>query len=314
MADLSVLIPIFNQDVTQLVHELHQQCQQLQLLFEIRCYDDGSRQEIKETNRQLNELPGVRYLELKHNIGRAAIRNLMAQEARYSHLLFLDNDCLIADSDFIQNYVKYSDSAYDAISGGTIYKDQKPPVNHLLRWKYGRAKEQRSAAERSRNPFRSFTLNNLFIKKDVYLRYRLDESLLQYGHEDTKFGVVLERAGVRLLHIENPVIHIGLETAEIFLQKTKQAIANLFQLYAYEGLCADTNLVKTYLRLKRMGLVKTYLRFFLRVKRKVMHNLHSAHPSLFWFDMYKLYLFALYDTTAIGPTKNSEPIIKKTAK
>ncbi|MEM9260646.1 MAG: hypothetical protein AAGA62_13425, partial [Bacteroidota bacterium] len=48
-----------------------------------------------------------------------------------------------------------------------------------------------------------------------------------YGHEDTLWGQQLAKAGVGILHIDNPVTHLGLETSGVFLEKQHRAIHNL---------------------------------------------------------------------------------------
>src|SRR5688572_12330280 len=97
VSELSILIPIYNQDVLQLVSELLTQCRQITTRFEIILYDDASKDKYRKRHRYLNEEPEVRYVELRENIGRAAIRNRLAQDANFNYLLFLDNDSGLPD-------------------------------------------------------------------------------------------------------------------------------------------------------------------------------------------------------------------------
>src|SRR5688500_17883152 len=115
--EIWVLIPVYNYDVSELVKALHQQCQQCLTDFEILLFDDGSDETYKAVNRQLVNLPNVIYYELPQNIGRAAIRNLLAQKAECSTLIFLDNDSALPDADFINRYLKAADLE-SVISGG----------------------------------------------------------------------------------------------------------------------------------------------------------------------------------------------------
>ncbi|HEX8350923.1 MAG TPA: glycosyltransferase, partial [Hymenobacter sp.] len=75
---LSILIPIYNRDVTELVQTLQQQATEWEGPVEIICLDDGSQEEFRALNQPLASLAGVHYEELSHNIGRAAIRNRLA--------------------------------------------------------------------------------------------------------------------------------------------------------------------------------------------------------------------------------------------
>lgn len=244
---------------------------------------------MKEQNRPLASLPGVRYEELPCNIGRAAIRNELARRAQYPWLLLLDNDSLLPDDHFLARYAAARALA-PVVAGGTVY-EALPPLSPtlLLRWLYGRQREARSAAVRQRAPHGQLTLNNLLIQADVFSDLGLDESLTRYGHEDTKFGWMLRRARIPVHHLDNPVLHDGLEPAAVFLRKTHDAVRNLVQLYLHEGLGADTKLLRAALQLQRWGLGETVCITFKLRQRQVLRNLLSGRPSLRQLDALKLY-------------------------
>ncbi|MBX0290168.1 glycosyltransferase [Hymenobacter sp. HSC-4F20] len=289
MAGLSVLIPVFNHDVRPLVHALLAQASDWPGLVEIHCLDDGSQEVYRRKNRELALQPGVRYRELEQNVGRAAIRNQLAAEAGHEWLLLLDNDSLLPDAHFLARYAAACSQA-PVLSGGTAYEAVPPHEEALrLRWLYGRRREARPAAVRQRAPHRQLTLNNLLIRADVFCRLGLDESLTRYGHEDTKFGWLLRRAGATVVHLDNPVLHNGLDPAPIFLQKTHDAVRNLVQLYRSEGLGADTKLLQAALRLQRWGLSKAVRVAFGLRREQVRRNLLSNRPSLRQLDALKLY-------------------------
>lgn len=107
---LSILIPTYNNVCLELVRDLQAQASILSstndLEYEILVADDGSTDKNTiEKNREINELNNCRYIERKENIGRAAIRNFLAKEAKYLWLLFLDSDLKLDNSDFIRNYM-----------------------------------------------------------------------------------------------------------------------------------------------------------------------------------------------------------------
>jgi hypothetical protein len=286
---LSVLIPVFNRDVTPLVRALLEQAPAWGGLVEIRCLDDGSTEAIRAQNRPLANMAAVQYDELPHNIGRAAIRNKLATQAQYEWLLLLDNDSLLPDSQFLARYAAALTQA-PVVVGGTAYESTPPSSpGLLLRWLYGRHREARPAAVRQHAPHGQLTLNNLLIKADVFRQLGLDESLTRYGHEDTKFGWLLRRAGLPVLHLDNPVLHDGLEPAAIFLQKNHDAVRNLVQLYRAEGLGTDTKLLSAALRLQRWGLGEAVCAAFRLRQQQVHRNLLSARPSLRQLDALKLY-------------------------
>lgn len=289
MCGLSILIPVFNRDVTPLVYALQAQAADWGGPVEILCLDDGSQEAKRQLNRELAALPGVCYEELPHNIGRAAIRNRLASAARYEWLLLLDNDSLLPDNRFLARYAAARAQA-PVLVGGTTYEHTAPGTTELyLRWLYGRRREARPAALRQRAPHGQLTLNNMLVKADVFRRFGLDEQLTRYGHEDTKFGWLLRQAGIQVQHLDNPVLHDGLEPATMFLRKSHEAVRNLALLYRAEGLGSDTKLMKAALQLRRWGLGEAVRVAFRLRQRQVRRNLLSVQPSLRQLDALKLY-------------------------
>ncbi|MHA6247642.1 glycosyltransferase family 2 protein [Pontibacter sp. CAU 1760] len=290
VSSLSILIPVYNRDVTALVKQLQAQCQQLPLQYEIRLYDDASQPNIQKLNQALADHPDVVYHELPSNIGRAAIRNALAQDARYDFLLLLDNDCLPVSNDFLANYLKAA-GTHDVVLGGITYISATPKRAFRLHWKYGRQRGARSAAERQQTPYKDIYLCNALIQKELFLRFPLRASLTGYGHEDTVFAQELQACQVPVKHIENPVLHIGLEQSEVLLEKTQEAVQNLVQLYAAGEELRQLKLIQTFQVMQSAKVNRIYTAFFSRLEPLVLQNLSSAYPSLLCFDLYRLYLF-----------------------
>ena len=106
MAELSILIPTFNDDCVSLVTGLQRQAASLHIDYEILVADDGSTNvTVKTSNRVISQLPHCRYMERPENVGRAAIRNFLASQARYSWLLFIDGDMVLSHPDYLQQYL-----------------------------------------------------------------------------------------------------------------------------------------------------------------------------------------------------------------
>jgi glycosyltransferase involved in cell wall biosynthesis len=289
--ELSILIPVYNFYTFPLVDELVCQLQKYNVRFEIIVIDDFSSSEFKEKNKKMNDLPFVCYKELDQNIGRSKIRNLMVKTAQYENLLFLDCDNQIINSNYISKYIDFLKYKFDVIIGGTSYFDQRPKESkYILHWKAGKFREEKTAQKRNIAPYQSFLLYNMLIKKKVFLSISLEEKITTYGHEDTKFGIDLKKNGFTVLHIDNPVRHIGLNSSESFLTKTSEAIRNLQKLQDLYGIGNQIKLYKYYLLLKKYNLEIAYLhavKIFLDV---MILNLKSNNPSLFIFDLYKLYI------------------------
>ena len=286
---LSILIPIFNYDVRQLVKTLYEQGNQYNLAFEILCYDDASLENFIIINRELSILPKVKFRELPENLGRAKIRNLMARDAAFENLLFLDCDSGIDNSLFLKTYSDFF--ANPVVVGGRIYSEL-PPKNRdfILHWLAGKKKEERNAEDRTKDPYANFMFNNIQIQKGTFAKIQLDENILGYGHEDSKFSYLLKENKISILHINNPVIHVGLDDNKAFINKTKDAVPNL-NILIKQGYGTDTKLYKYYLILRKLGILKFFNRIVSYFNTIIQQNLHSSNPSLFFLDLYKLNLF-----------------------
>ena len=287
--ELSICIPVYNQDVTSLVHELHRQASRSSCAFEILLMEDGSTSFLEE-NSTLGSLESVRYVRLQQNVGRSAIRNRLADEARYEYLIFMDCDVFPQDDSFLERYIRME--GHDVVMGGYRYGEQPTSDKHILRWKYGKEREERSAAERSVRPNDSFSTFNFMIKKALLERLRFDESLKGYGHEDTLFGLSLKREEISVTHIDNALSHLNYDTSDVFLQKSLNAVANLWLICQRRGYAEDLaesiRILRCFRRIDRFGLPTLFAKIYPLVRSSCEKKLLGKHPSLFIFDLYRL--------------------------
>ena len=288
---LSVCIPVFNYDVTPLVNKLIIQTKQNTLTVEILIMDDGSTEYYKNINRPIQSNQEVNYIELKKNLGSAAIRNRLAHESKYEQLLFLDSDSDIADS-FIFTYLPFIYSDYSIVYGGRIHPLKLPNRDKTLRWKVGKVKEDHNASFRSKIPNKSFMSNNFLTQKALFNIVSFDETIQRSGHEDTMFGIELEKKGIKIVHIDNPVVHVGLEDNEEFIRKTEQRLETLKYLTAKYH---DNELMFQRIKiLKYNNLVRRYrltglCKYLFKLLKKWMERcLLAKNPNMFIYDIYKL--------------------------
>lgn len=293
---LSVLIPVYNFDVTGYVKHIHQLCVNENIPFEILVVDDGSENEFKLKNRVLRRLPGVFYAELPQNMGWSKIRNRMAQMAQYDYLLFTDCDSKINDDLFIHRYVEQlSPSA--VLFGGRNY-DAHPPQNpeYYLHWYYGIKREAIPARKRQKKPWQYFMSNNFVIPKKIYQSIGFDEKIISgYGNEDTLFRIQLKNKHIPIVHLDNPLCHVGLEPFDVFISKTESAVKNLYSLYNASMLDNSLKLINVFKFLKKLSATYFMGQFFINNRQKLIRKLKDINPSLFWLDMYKIgYISALH--------------------
>ncbi|GLR15735.1 glycosyltransferase family 2 protein [Portibacter lacus] len=287
---ISVLVPIFNFEVLKLIQELNSQCQSANIPYEIVCYDDCSNEFYRKANRSLDAEFGVSYVELSENMGRAKIRNWLAKNARYDNLIFLDCDSEIKNPNFISNYIEHINTA-SIIYGGRNYDPNKPEdEKKILHWTYGRKRESLKLKSRIKIPYRSFQTNNFMVDRALILSHPFDESIKDYGYEDSLFATTLKNEGIPIKHIENPLIHKGVEENEDFLNKSKLAAENLAILYRDDSL-TDTKMVAFHEKLKKIGFNSLLHNLIRRKKGWILKNLYSSKPNLILFDLYRYDVF-----------------------
>ncbi|NUO00094.1 MAG: glycosyltransferase family 2 protein [Saprospiraceae bacterium] len=291
---LSILIPVYESDVNELVETLHRQCLTTGVNFEIVCFDDGSGDSIRQINRAVSALDRVRYEELPQNIGRSAIRNALANAARYDYLLFMDNDSRVVREDFIRRYLDHL-APDQLLCGGRCYSPTPPQEPDLyLHWLYGTNREQIPAAIRRQHPWHGFMTNNFVVPKALFQSIRFEESILEYGHEDTLFGRELGLRRIPVIHIDNPLEHIGLESNNTFLKKAAVAVRNLHRLSCeYPDL--DTRLLRVFKAVKRLRLAGFLLYVLHDFQGILLASLRSRRPLLYALDAYKLGLLLWED-------------------
>lgn len=298
MQQLSILIPVYNFNCVTLVKELHSQCIQAAIPFEILVLDDTSTQ-FKSENRALNELEHCQYIESTVHFGRAKIRNVLGEKAQYNNLLFIDADALVDRKDFIQNYLDHLTMA-DVLIGGVKYSDI-PPKENTLRWHYGTCREFKTAKNRNKSSYKSLSSFNILIKKSIFNQHSFDEKSIDtetgyYGHEDTLLGLRLREHEISVMHIDNELIHNGLETDAEFLQKSLVAVekyVNNIQFQTRE-VVEQIKIFKVFENVKRYRLIGLLSFIFNRYEDHMKRKLFGLNPSLRLFDFYRLSYLANY--------------------
>ncbi|WP_323761010.1 glycosyltransferase family 2 protein [Maricaulis sp.] len=237
---LSILVPFYRDDATPLIKALAplmRPCADVELVL----YDDGEPD--AELNRQIcaiidaSDVP-VRLLTSARNRGRAAGRNLLAEQAHGSWVLYLDADMTPPDAHFLSRYreVMAADTC-DAVFGG--YETDWPTDPDLsLHAVLSRASDQHDAATRNETGPTAFCSSNLLVRAAVMQACPYDDQFTGWGWEDVDWAV--SAAGdFNLLHIDNPARHGGLQTADVLLEKFRAGAANYKRLLARHPELAD---------------------------------------------------------------------------
>ena len=283
---LSILIPTYNYDCTPLASELQQQITTLGIIAEVIVMDDAS-PDMATRNAlcAINNLPQCRLVQLPQNVGIARIRNLLAREAQYPYMLFLDSDVYPTSPHFVRNYIEARDSA-DVVCGGLLFRDTPPSPQCTLRYKYGSRIESQPVEKRMQQPYGEFRTLNFLISRRAFEKTQFNEEFVRYGHEDTLFGKELQQNGFTITHIDNPIYHDVPDTNEQFLAKTRRSIHNLQE--HRHILNSHVTLLQMYDKLQRLHLTSLVAVTWGIIEPLLQRNLTGSKPSLFLFNIYKV--------------------------
>jgi hypothetical protein len=285
---LSILIPTYNYNAFPLVFAIYEQIVKTEIPFEIICLDDASTVAFSE-NQQINTLANSRYEFLANNIGRSKIRNLLAKKAQYDWMLFLDADVLPQGDNFISTYIPYLNDEVKIVNGGLLYQNEKPEKSKLLRWVYGKNREALPYLKREKKPYLSFLTLNFLIHKAVFEKVTFNETIPNLRHEDTLFSYNLMQKNIKIVHINNPIYHLGLDTFENLIRKENESLFVLKYLIDTKLVASDyLRISKLFFKMKQLRLVKPFALFYKIVRLPFLKNLSGNFPSLFIFDLYRL--------------------------
>ena len=128
--------------------------------------------------------------------------------------------------------------------------------------------------------------NNFLIHRELFNSIKFDESIIGYGYEDTLFAQKLRNHYVKIEHIDNPLIHIGLEPAQDFLDKTKNGMNNLARMILAEKIDTDIKIYRYFLLAKNYKLKTLVLGLYRLFEKRIVRNLTSKKPALVLFDFF----------------------------
>ncbi|MEC7406055.1 MAG: glycosyltransferase [Bacteroidota bacterium] len=221
---LSILIPQYNQEVIALLERLEASIPN-HIPYEVVVANDNDQASYPLTQEWLNTR-GFRFIQNAKNLGRAKNRNQLAIASQYDLLLFMDEDMMPKNSACIERYHDTLQNN-DVVVGGHIYEEQKPNSSYLLHWRYGSTIEAKAS---SKNEHKSFSSAVFGIKKSCFNSIKFNESIVDYGHEDSLFGASLEQHSYQIEFIDEPCYHLGLHTNSDFVERSRTAIQTLYQI------------------------------------------------------------------------------------
>ena len=143
-----------------------------------------------------------------------------------------------------------------------------------------------TAVDRSSEPYIIITANVLIDKK---IFVSINEDLTNFYGEDLLLSWNLKKLNLQVIHIDNPVFHLGLENSVDFMNKAKTAITNLVRLEKEGRIGHDfISLQRAYRKLKRYGGLGLFRSITKMMGNRMRSNALSDSPSMFYFNLWRL--------------------------
>lgn len=180
---ISIIIPTFNR-CQSLIQTIYSLLKNENVEYEIIVVDDGSTDNTKIEIQKLNSNK-IKYFWI-NNSERGAARNYGAKKAKGSYLNFFDSD----DIAYI-NHIK--------TAAKIIANNKKINIFHLsyevINLKKNRKIKYVNSGDTNSNILNGncISCNSLFIKKDIFLKFKFDENRLLSGSEDWDLWLRLSR-------------------------------------------------------------------------------------------------------------------------
>lgn len=286
---ISILISTFNWPCYQLASQLEEQIQKANYKIDIIVGEDASTSSVVlNENKKIQRLPHCQYILFTKNNGRAKIRNKLAKYAQGDYLLFIDSDALVISPFFLNQYI-HCIPRHNVVYGGI----KTLPIcnekgNRTLRLSYEKAAEKiRNLSFRRKHPYSYISAFNILIKKELFMQNQFNEKCSTYGYEDALLGIELKIKKEKIYHIDNPLLHTGIDTNEKYLKKIEQSLETLYKIG--EPMQSFSDICRLYRFLHKIGIDQLLSKLFVRVFKKIfIKNLLSTTPSLLILKLYKL--------------------------
>jgi len=266
---LSVLVPFYKDDASTLLQDLDKQVgrQPIEVLF----YDDGTNDATLTENMQSNvkaAQASVTLITNDNNLGRSAARNALYEAARGEWVLFLDADMRPANTAFLETYLSLiNQSGADILFGGFEVETHQEDMDRDLHRALSEVSDCLSLDERQAAGPQYVASSNLCVRREVLDKEPFDPGFSGWGWEDSEWAARVSKR-FKLLHVDNPAIHFGLETTETLLKRFATSGPNYLRFTeAHPDLAKQLplyNISKSLGRLPGQGIMRPFLKLLVK--------------------------------------------------
>ena len=267
---LSIISPFHNAQAT-LKECLNSILQSNYKDYELIVVDDGS----TDKSKNIAESLGCHVVELQENKGAAAARNCGAREAKNNIVLFIDSDIVIKLDSLSKIIARFLENENLAGVVG-VYSFQNRFSNFLSQYKHMVAcyREQK-CKDVNEDSFKSCFFA---IKKDIFDKYKFDETFKKASIEDIEFGRKLIDLGYKfIMDKSNDVEHVKRFTVKSFFENQYNRSKDIASIYLkrksfgfYQSSKRENRYAKSYfLRVPLAGITSFFLALVLVTRNQL---------------------------------------------
>ena len=266
---LSVLIPFYKDNASTLLQDLDVQITNnpIEVLF----YDDGTGDPVLTVQMRggIQTAKGaVKLITNAANQGRSAARNGLFEAARADWVLFLDADMRPSGDNFLENYLRLVETdSTDIIFGGFEVETHQADPDRDLHRALSEISDCLTLDERQAGGPQYVASSNLCVRRQVLEIEPFDSGFTGWGWEDSEWAARVSKL-FTLVHVDNPAIHLGLETTATLLNRFATSGPNYLRFTKAHPELAERlplyNISKSLGRLPGQSLMRPVLKFFVK--------------------------------------------------
>ncbi len=226
---LSVLTPFHKHDPSTLLAALSHAPAGVEFIL----LDDGSNSAalLARVIAQAEKLgTPARIIVWAKNRGRAAARNRLLKEARGEYVLFLDADMIPDSPRFLAIWLGVLSTQRPLVAfGGLSVRHAAPDGETALHRNLFAHSDCAPAHIRALAAAQRTASANLAVRRDFLAVHPFDPCFTGWGFEDTDWALSAAQHA-RILHVDNPATHAGLDDDATLMRKSAEAGRNFARL------------------------------------------------------------------------------------